>query len=125
MALGGVGDYVLFYNKKDFAKAGISSPPATWTQLESDAIKLSDPAKHHYGIYIPFGTDEWISYDWESLLWAAGYAFAMFDFPAKRVLFFLVLSGLMIPFTVVLVPVVVALVAQRGVVDGLTLGAIW
>ena len=66
MALGGVGDYVLFYNKKDFAKAGISAPPTTWTQLEADAIKLSDPAKHHYGIYIPFGTDEWISYDWES-----------------------------------------------------------
>jgi len=72
MALGGVGDFVLFYNKKDFAKAGLSAPPATWTQLETDAIKLSDPAKHHYGIYIPFGTDEWISYDWESLLWADG-----------------------------------------------------
>lgn len=36
----------------------------------------------------------------------AGYAFAMFDFPLKRVLFVVVLSGLMIPFTVVLVPVV-------------------
>ena len=36
----------------------------------------------------------------------AGYAFAMFDFPGRRVLFYLVLSGLMIPFTVVLVPVV-------------------
>jgi multiple sugar transport system substrate-binding protein len=72
MALGGVGDYILFYNKKDFAKAGISSPPATWAQLEADAIKLSNPAKHHYGIYIPFGTDEWISYDWESVLWSNG-----------------------------------------------------
>ena len=72
MALGGVGDYILFYNKKDFAKAGISSPPATWAALEADAIKLSDPAKHHYGIYIPFGTDEWISYDWESVLWSNG-----------------------------------------------------
>ena len=72
MALGGVGDYVLFYNKDDFAKAGISSPPTTWAQLEADAIKLSDPAKHHYGIYIPFGTDEWISYDWESVLWSNG-----------------------------------------------------
>jgi multiple sugar transport system substrate-binding protein len=89
MALGGVGDYVLFYNKKDFAKAGISGPPATWTQLEADAIKLSDPAKHHYGIYIPFGTDEWISYDWESLLWANGGQFlnsadtkTAFDSPA-------------------------------------------
>jgi len=72
MALGGVGDYVLFYNKDDFAQAGISSPPTTWAQLEADAIKLSDPAKHHYGIYIPFGTDEWISYDWESVLWSNG-----------------------------------------------------
>jgi multiple sugar transport system substrate-binding protein len=72
IALGGVGDYVLFYNKKDFAAAGISAPPATWTQLETDAIKLSDPAKHRYGIYIPFGTDEWISYDWESALWSNG-----------------------------------------------------
>jgi multiple sugar transport system substrate-binding protein len=72
MALGGVGDYVLFYNKKDFAKAGISSPPTTWSQLEADAVKLSNPAKHHYGIYIPFGTDEWISYDWESVLWSNG-----------------------------------------------------
>jgi multiple sugar transport system permease protein/sn-glycerol 3-phosphate transport system permease protein len=35
-----------------------------------------------------------------------GYAFAMFEFPFKRLLFYLVLSGLMIPFTVVLVPVV-------------------
>jgi multiple sugar transport system substrate-binding protein len=89
MALGGVGDYVLFYNKKDFAKAGLSGPPTTWTQLEADAIKLSDPAKHHYGIYIPFGTDEWISYDWESLLWANGGQFlnsagtkTAFDSPA-------------------------------------------
>ncbi len=72
IALGGVGDYVLFYNKKDFAAAGISGPPKTWAQLEADAIKLSNPAKHHYGIYIPFGTDEWISYDWESVLWSNG-----------------------------------------------------
>jgi 6-phospho-beta-glucosidase len=72
VALGGVGDYVLFYNKKDFAAAGISAPPKTWAQLETDAVKLSDPAKHHYGIYIPFGTDEWISYDWESVLWSNG-----------------------------------------------------
>ncbi len=75
IALGGVGDYVLFYNKNDFAAAGITAPPATWTQLEADAIKLSDPAKHRYGIYIPFGTDEWISYDWESVLWSNGGQF--------------------------------------------------
>jgi ABC-type glycerol-3-phosphate transport system permease component len=36
----------------------------------------------------------------------AGYAFAMFEFPLRRLLFYVVLAGLMIPFTVVLVPVV-------------------
>jgi len=89
LALGGVGDYVLFYNKTDFAQAGISAPPSTWAQLEADAIKLSAPARHHYGIYIPFGTAEWISYDWESLLWANGGQFlnasqtkTAFDSPA-------------------------------------------
>lgn len=46
----------------------------------------------------------------------AGYAFAMFDFPAKRLLFMTVLSGLMIPFTVVLVPVV-QLLADFGWVN--------
>lgn len=72
LALGGVGDYVLFYNKRDFARAGISSPPKTWDEVEADAIKLSNPAKHHYGIYIPLGSAEWISYNWESMLWANG-----------------------------------------------------
>jgi ABC-type glycerol-3-phosphate transport system permease component len=43
---------------------------------------------------------------WVATGMLAGYAFAMFDFPLKRVLFYVVLSGLMIPFTVVLVPVV-------------------
>lgn len=46
----------------------------------------------------------------------SGYAFAMYDFPGKRVLFYLVLSGLMIPFTVVLVPVV-QLLADVGWVN--------
>lgn len=36
----------------------------------------------------------------------AGYAFAMFDFPGKRLLFYALLSGLMIPFVTVIVPVV-------------------
>ncbi|MQY09345.1 carbohydrate ABC transporter permease [Actinomadura macrotermitis] len=34
----------------------------------------------------------------------AGYAFAMFDFPGRRVLFVLALSGLMVPFTAIIVP---------------------
>jgi len=36
----------------------------------------------------------------------AGYAFAMYDFPGKRVLFYVLLSGLMVPFATVIVPVV-------------------
>jgi multiple sugar transport system substrate-binding protein len=63
---------VLFYNKTDFKAAGISGPPKTWAELESDAVKLSNPAKKRFGIYIPFGTAEWISYDWESVLWSNG-----------------------------------------------------
>jgi multiple sugar transport system permease protein len=35
----------------------------------------------------------------------AGYAFAMFDFPGKRLLFYVVLSGLMVPFSAIIVPV--------------------
>ncbi|MCL6518040.1 ABC transporter substrate-binding protein [Alicyclobacillus sp.] len=33
--------YVLFYNPDDFAKAGITTPPATWDELEQDAIKIT------------------------------------------------------------------------------------
>ena len=71
-ALGGTGNYLLFYNKKDFAAAGISAPPATWTELQADAKKLSDPSKNHYGFYVPLGSSEWISYAWEGVLWANG-----------------------------------------------------
>jgi multiple sugar transport system substrate-binding protein len=78
-ALGGVGDYCLFYNKADFQKAGITKPPATFQELEADAIKLSDPAKHHYGIYIPLGSSEWISYLFEGFLWANGGQFLSSD----------------------------------------------
>jgi ABC-type glycerol-3-phosphate transport system permease component len=49
----------------------------------------------------------------------AGYAFAMFDFPGKRALFYVVMSGLMIPFTVVIVPVV-QLLANFGWIDSWT-----
>jgi ABC-type glycerol-3-phosphate transport system substrate-binding protein len=75
-ALGGVGDYLLFYNKDDFAKAGITDPPKTWDELVADAKtlteKLSKPGKPHYGFYVPLGSAEWISYVWESLLWGNG-----------------------------------------------------
>ena len=89
MALAGEGDFVLFYNKADFAQAGIKNPPATWSQVLADAKRLTDPARHRWGIYIPFGDAEWISFDWEALLWADGGSLlnanqtkATFDSPA-------------------------------------------
>jgi ABC-type glycerol-3-phosphate transport system substrate-binding protein len=72
MALAGVGDIALFYNKKDFAAAGISSPPKTWVQLAADAKKLTDPSAKRWGFYVPMGDAEWISYDWEPVLWGDG-----------------------------------------------------
>ena len=71
-ALGGVGTYLLFYNKDDFKAAGIAAPPKTWDELEQDAIKLTNPDKKKFGFYVPLGSSEWISYSWESLLWANG-----------------------------------------------------
>jgi len=64
------GDYAIFYNKKMFAKAGITSTPKTWAQLTADAKLLTGHGV--YGFYVPFGTDEWTVWTWESLLWAEG-----------------------------------------------------
>ncbi|HUB70612.1 MAG TPA: extracellular solute-binding protein [Acidimicrobiales bacterium] len=72
MALSGFGDIALYYNKADFAAAGIAAPPTTWKQLTADAIKLTDPAAKRWGFYVPLGDAEWISYDWEPVLWGDG-----------------------------------------------------
>jgi multiple sugar transport system substrate-binding protein len=48
----------LFWNKTDFAAAGITAPPTTMTQLFADAAKLTDKAKHQYGLGVD-GTDIW------------------------------------------------------------------
>lgn len=75
MALAGTGEIALFYNKKAFAAAGISHPPETWTELAADAKKLSNPAKNKYGFYVPLGDAEWISWAWQTLLYANGGTF--------------------------------------------------
>jgi multiple sugar transport system substrate-binding protein len=75
MALAGTGEIALFYNKKAFAAAGIDHPPATWTELAADAKKLSNPAKNKYGFYVPLGDSEWISWAWQTLLYANGGTF--------------------------------------------------
>lgn len=75
MALAGVGDIALFYNKADFKAAGISAPPKTWSELVQDARKLTDPKAKRWGFYVPTGDAEWISYDWEPVLWGDGGQF--------------------------------------------------
>ncbi|MGO9657311.1 MAG: extracellular solute-binding protein [Acidimicrobiales bacterium] len=89
MALSGFGDIALYYNKADFAAAGITAPPTTWAQLAVDAAKLTDPAAKRWGFYVPMGDAEWISYDWEPVLWGDGGTLlnstetkATFDSPA-------------------------------------------
>lgn len=42
--------YGLFYNKKEFAKAGIDKPPATWDEFIADSKKLTLPGGKQYGL---------------------------------------------------------------------------
>jgi multiple sugar transport system substrate-binding protein len=57
----------LFYNKKLFAKAGITSPPATWSDIQADAAKIK--ALGDIGFGLPLGPEEAQA---ESLLWFLG-----------------------------------------------------
>lgn len=57
----------MFYNKKAFAAAGISSPPSTWAELKADAQKLT--AKNYIGFALPLGPEEAQA---ESYLWMLG-----------------------------------------------------
>ena len=45
--------YGLYYNKAEFAAAGISGPPATWTAFVADAKKLTKAG--HYGLTLEAG----------------------------------------------------------------------
>ena len=57
----------LFYNKKIFAEAGIATPPATWTEIATDAAKIE--AKGKIGFGMPLGPEEAQA---ETLLWFLG-----------------------------------------------------
>jgi multiple sugar transport system substrate-binding protein len=46
--------YGLYYNKKYFAQAGISTPPTTWDEFVADAKKLTTP--QHWGLAIEGGS---------------------------------------------------------------------
>jgi len=49
---------VLYWNKADFAAAGLAGPPTTIAQLWSDAATLTNKSKGQYGLGID-GTDIW------------------------------------------------------------------
>jgi multiple sugar transport system substrate-binding protein len=59
---------VLYYNKKIFAAAGISSPPQTWAQLQSDAAMIKKKTGN-IGYGLPLGSEEAQA---ESLMWFLG-----------------------------------------------------
>ncbi len=63
-------DLGVYYNKTLFAKAGITSPPTTWSQFLTDAKKLTTNGT--YGFEMPIGNQEWTVWIWETLLWQAG-----------------------------------------------------
>jgi len=57
----------LFYSKKLFAQAGITSAPQSWSDVQADAAKIKAHGKIGYGL--PFGSEEAQA---ESLLWMLG-----------------------------------------------------
>jgi multiple sugar transport system substrate-binding protein len=57
----------LFYNKKIFSQAGISKAPTTWTDIQTDAAKITAAGKIGFGL--PLGAEEAQA---ESLLWMLG-----------------------------------------------------
>jgi multiple sugar transport system substrate-binding protein len=64
------GDYAVMYNKQMFAAAGITSTPTTWTELATDAQKLTTNGT--YGMYLPLGEGEWPVFAWQAMLQSAG-----------------------------------------------------
>ncbi len=57
----------LFYNKKLFQQAGITSAPQTWADVQADAAKIKAHGKVGFGL--PLGSEEAQA---ESLLWFLG-----------------------------------------------------
>lgn len=52
----------MFYNKDMFKAAGISKPPTTWAQFQTDACKLTDKSKHVYGAVISADPARWLPF---------------------------------------------------------------
>jgi multiple sugar transport system substrate-binding protein len=61
---------VLIYNKAVFAKAGITTPPATTDEFQADAVKIAATGKNVFG-YAEGGLDGWNILPW---IWSFGGA---------------------------------------------------
>jgi multiple sugar transport system substrate-binding protein len=59
----------LGYNKQAFAKAGITSPPVTWSQFVADAQKLKKAG--YIGYCLPLGSEE-AQAEWSLWMWSNG-----------------------------------------------------
>jgi multiple sugar transport system substrate-binding protein len=69
------------YNKTDFAKAGISKPPATWDELKQDCTKVrAATGKPAFELFTQPGTDgEGVTWNFQVALWQAGGQFLSDD----------------------------------------------
>lgn len=76
--------------------------PTDWQWSNIPDAWRSAPFARWFGNTVVFAVGATIGQLGSGLL--AGYAFAMFDFPGKRILFVLALSGLMVPFSAIIVP---------------------
>ena len=61
----------LFWNKTEFAAAGLSSAPTTLSEMYADAQKLTIPSKNQFGMGVD-GTDIWNVSPW---IWSTGGSF--------------------------------------------------
>ncbi|HEX2524994.1 MAG TPA: sugar ABC transporter substrate-binding protein [Geminicoccus sp.] len=61
--------FTLFYNKKHFAAAGLTEPPATLDEFRVHAEKLTDASNNKFGYYVE-GGDGWSFQQWTT--WAIG-----------------------------------------------------
>jgi multiple sugar transport system substrate-binding protein len=61
----------LYWNKADFAAAGLTGPPTTITQMLADAQTLTVPSKQQYGLGVD-GTDIWNTAPY---VWSMGGSF--------------------------------------------------
>jgi multiple sugar transport system substrate-binding protein len=59
----------LYYNTKLFKQAGITAPPTTWAELQTDAAKISALGNSTIGYGMPLGSEE---AQGESFMWMLG-----------------------------------------------------